>query len=482
MTRLFALVAFALTVLATVASAQTPQQQPLVQQGDVQLLGTITLPGGPDSVAVDGTTIYVSYGKCVQTLILPPIGGTATAVGPCAPVPNIDQVHPVDRNVIVGGILPYLGKFVTSAYVYYDGSAGATRSHWSGSSLTALAGPYTVSTAIVGTGQLGISNRPGMVGGGMGVIPPEWRTLLGGPALTGLCCVPIISRSSYGPSVSVFDPAHIDGRAVVPATMLIGYPIEHRTLGPWEGVSQYYGGTNQLGGVGFPAGTRSILFTGRHGDSWCYGPGTGDKSLVGTPAPPPSKYNWCYDPTDSYQGNHGPPYRPTMFAYDANDLIAVKQGTKKPWDVQPYAKWTLPGMPIDGVQNLMRAGYYDPSTKRYYVGMNDSNKLWVFAINVGAPPPPPVTCQGIWSPWLRVAGSETACAASQRNYTERHDFTITQQGTDCPISPAYRTLPESCEMPPPPPPTATTVSMTTGGVTTTCTLTVTGATSTWVCK
>ena len=62
-----------------------------------------------------------------------------------------------------------------------------------------------------------------------------------------------------------------------------------------------------------------------------------------------------------------------MWAYDANDLLAVKQGTKQPWDVQPYAKWTLPGMPIDGVTNLMRAGYYDPATRRLYVGSTDSH-------------------------------------------------------------------------------------------------------------
>ena len=139
--------------------------------------------------------------------------------------------------------------------------------------MATLSGPY----------QLG-TDRAGMVAGYMGVIPPEWRALLGGPALTGQCCIPIIGRSSFGPSVSVFDPAQLGAQATVPSTMLIGYPIEHQTLGAWDAnpPSTYYGGTDQMGSVAFPAGTRSVLFTGRHGDQFCYGPGTGNPALVGT--------------------------------------------------------------------------------------------------------------------------------------------------------------------------------------------------------
>jgi hypothetical protein len=203
---------------------------PLVQSQDAQYLGYFTLPMGPDAIAVDGSTVYASFGTCIRSFTLPALGGQAQSGSACMVPPNLDTIHPTDRNVIVGGIFPYLGKFVVSAYVYYDGSAGATRSHWSGPTLSSLSGPYTVTTATsVPPGQLGVPERPGMVGGGMGIIPPEWRASLGGPALTGLCCVPIISRSSHGPSAWVFDPATIDGRPVVPAKALVVYPIEHRT-------------------------------------------------------------------------------------------------------------------------------------------------------------------------------------------------------------------------------------------------------------
>ncbi len=202
--------------------------------------------------------------------------------------------------------------------------------------------------------------------------------------MTGQCCVPIISRTSYGPTFSVFNPDDVGVVNPIPSKMLAGYPAEHTNLGPWDAASTYYGGTDQLGSVAFPAGTRSILLTGRHGDNFCYGPGTANLALVGTIDLAVSAYPYCYDPLDSLQGNHGPPYRPTMWAYDANDLIAVKQGTKKPWDVQPYAKWTLPGMSID-VANYLRAGTYDPVTQRYYVGSTDSRDIYVFQINIGTP-------------------------------------------------------------------------------------------------
>ena len=371
-----------------VAQAQTPQQLPLVQAGNFVHLGVIHAPGGlgsgQNSMAVDGNRWYFGCYQGVAVLSVPPMGGTASVISPCSSLPNIDQVHPTDRHVITGGILPWAGRLIASVFVYYDGGHGAVASHYAGADAASLAGPVRVGT-----------DRVGMVAGYMGVIPQEWRALLGGPALTGQCCIPIISRSSFGPSFSVFDPADIGTKSAVPSKMLVGYPDEHKGLGPWDASPPniYYGGTDQLGSVAFPPGTRSILLTGRHGDAWCYGPGTADPAVVGTPHPV-TGLRYCYDPTDEYQGNHGPPYRPMVWAYDANDALAVKQGTKQPWDVKPYAKWALPGMPTTGT-NLMRSGFYDPATRRYYVGATDSLDVHVFEVtNAAIQPPPPVEVCG----------------------------------------------------------------------------------------
>ena len=375
---------------APVVAQTAPQSQHLVQAGNFVHLGVIHAPtnsnlgGGQNGMAVEGSRWYYGCSTGVAVLGLPPIGGTANVISPCAQLPNIAAIHPTDRNVLTGGILPWQGRLVVSAYVYYDRSGLATASHYAGPDAASLAGPVRVGT-----------DRVGMVAGYMGVIPQEWRALLGGPALTGQCCIPIISRSSFGPSFSVFDPADIGTKSAVPSKMLVGYPDEHKGLGPWDASPPniYYGGTDQLGSVAFPPGTRSILLTGRHGDAWCYGPGTADPAVVGTPHPV-TGLRYCYDPTDEYQGNHGPPYRPTVWAYDANDLVAVKQGTKQPWDVLPYAKWALPGMSTTGT-NLLRAGYFDPATGRYYVGSTDSLDVHVFEVTNAVLQPPRGSPEGL---------------------------------------------------------------------------------------
>ena len=55
-----------------------------------------------------------------------------------------------------------------------------------------------------------------------------------------------------------------------------------------------------------------------------------------------------------------------VYAYDANDLLAVKEGTKQAWDVMPYATFTLPQMDGSGAAS-MRSAAYDPATRRWYM-------------------------------------------------------------------------------------------------------------------
>lgn len=452
------------TLLIVLGLAMGAQAQPLVQAGNHKSIGSFTLPqpfgaqNGPSALAIDGQFIYAGctgWAAIAKFTLPTTMGGVATLVQDCTPLPNIDKVHPTDRNVHLGGITIYKGKIVASVFVYYDGGYAAVASHYIGDSLSTMQGPVTLTTSAVGNAQP--TNRPGMVGGYMSLVPPDWEAKLGGPVLTGQCCIPIIGRSSFGPSVSVFNPAHMDGRPLVGSTMLIGYPIEHKTLGEWDAnpPGPYYGGSDQLGSAVLPSGTSSILFTGRHGPQFCYGPGTADKTKVGTIDPAVSKFPFCYDPLDAYQGNHGPPYAPTMWAYNANDVLAVIAGTKKPWDVFPYAKWLIPGMPVDNVTNLLRAGTYDQSTRRYYVASTDNHRVWVSEIDIANAPPPPVDCvKG--TPRMIDETTDNQCVNSVKtfvqNWTRDGDVAATNGGAACvPAIPYQLTRTESCDMPPPPP-------------------------------
>lgn len=366
----FALAASCLTSAAT-AIAQTAQQQPLVQAANLVYRGKFTLPSadsagipisyGGDSLGMgaDGVSLYYGcvYGGSVARVSIPVIGGVASLIEPCRGVPNLNAINPSDPNAkLLGGVLAWNGRLIVSGYSYYDGTQSAVASHFVGSTIAGASGPYRVGT-----------DKVGFVAGYMGVIPAEWRGLLGGPSLTGQCCLSIISRTSYGPSVSVFDPAQL-GVTTVASKMLVGYPQSNPSLGNYGVHNPLFSGATQIGGVAFPGGTRSVLFVGRHGTTYCYGEGTSTQSLHNTPVPGTGgAFVYCYDPTDPYKGTHGYPYQHMVWAYDAVELLAVKQGLKNPWDVLPYATWTLGEMSGGSGAATLRSATYDPATRRWYM-------------------------------------------------------------------------------------------------------------------
>lgn len=83
------------------------------------------------------------------------------------------------------------------------------------------------------------------------------------------------------------------------------------------------------------------------------------------------------DQTDQNQGPHGPPYKLYVYAYNANDLLAVKNGIRQPWDILPYAVWNW-SLPYQNASpaNVAEAGVntnrplgvaYDSSAQRIYI-------------------------------------------------------------------------------------------------------------------
>jgi hypothetical protein len=241
-------------------------------------------------------------------------------------------------NNKVGGQLVYGGRLYGTVYVYYDAAGEQVVSHWSRSATSLTGG------TAYGLYQVGRTGA-GMVSGFMAEVPPEWRARLGGPVLTGNCCIPIISRTSFGPAASAFDPAKLGVAAATPAVPLVYYPQDHTTIGAWDASwdpphGVFFGGGTTIRGVVFPRGSRSVLFFGTQGvGKFCYGGGTKDKSLDRKPTPDGTIY--CYDPDDSSKGTHAYPYVAQVWAYDALDLAAVRKRQKRPWQVKPYATWSL---------------------------------------------------------------------------------------------------------------------------------------------
>jgi hypothetical protein len=246
-----------------------------------------------------------------------------------------------DYTVKLGGTLLFNDRLIISAYGYYDANANQVLSHFASSTGLSvegdIAGPYQV------------GDWAGIVSGYMTTIPAEWQGVFGGPALTGNCCLPIISRTSYGPAVSVFNPDDVGSLDPVPATPVLYYPAEN-PLAEWDSTGTYFNGSTNIVGIAFPPGTRSVLFFGRQGiGPFCYG--TGEE---------------CNDPVDGSKGTHAYPYVHQVWAYDALDLLAVKGGLKDPWEVLPYDLWTLDEMDAQGSATIAGAAY-DPAGNRVYI-------------------------------------------------------------------------------------------------------------------
>src|SRR5206468_9713855 len=147
-----------------------------------------------------------------------------------------------------------------------------------------------------GVYSVGEPARTGFVSGYLAAVPAEWQALLGGPAVTGQCCIPIVTRTSFGPAAFAWNPADLGNTTPAPATPLVYYTGDHATLGSWEGSDPTYGGTTGMGGLALVAGTRTALFVGRNGiGPFCYGNGTSTASLAGTRGVDGELY--CYDPT-----------------------------------------------------------------------------------------------------------------------------------------------------------------------------------------
>jgi len=199
-----------------------------------------------------------------------------------------------------GGLMVYNNKIIGTSWLYYDASGtNGWRSHFTASidwatTGTQFSGLYEIGTRLVNPT---LANG-GFVGGYMTKIPSAWQSALGGPALTGIAKIPIVSRGSLGPSIWSFDPEALGTANPTPATALVAYPIEHSTLGSYDSDAPnlYYNKSGGYGGIVFPEGSDSVMIVGHHGlgielnssgvpvasEGSCSGAGTSDRSEAKT--------------------------------------------------------------------------------------------------------------------------------------------------------------------------------------------------------
>lgn len=381
-------------ILALVFAATVNAQ--LLQQSDLEYVGAFRFPTGSFAscqsagFAYGGSALAYNpannslfavghdYCQAVAEITIPTPGtGAYTALPVATVLQNFlepseglrSQTDPGEVNGIkVGGMAVIGNNLHFTEFSYYDAAGNAQSSHFK--RLLTL----TTSGAVAGPFKIGSLN-PGFYAGWLVPVPQTWQSSLGGPYLTGQCCLSIITRTSFGPSLFSYDPANLGSVSPVPANPLVYYPSNHTSLGGWNQTGNLFNGSTQIRGAVFPEGTKSVLFFGRQGiGTWCYGSGA-----------------TCNDPVNSSQGNHAYPYVYQVWAYDAAELAKVKAGLKQPWEVVPYTVWNFE-LPLQDGNRFLGGAAYDPATRRlflvaYYAGTNGWPVVHVFNVHI---PPPPV--------------------------------------------------------------------------------------------
>ena len=337
-------------------SQSSPLDLPLIHLNDFQYQGAFRLPAsdygqsdlnysqGPIQYNAQNHSLFIvghSHQQAIAEFAIPALS-TSTSLGDLnmsgAPLQNfssvIDRVsggNPQSINRIGGMQLvarPGGVELLVNGYEYYD--APGDNSH----TTFVLRDSSNLSTATVnGFFKLtGAAHTSGWIS----PIPSEWQSILGGKYISGNSSgIPIIGRTSVGPSAFVFDPLQIVGTNStpdpVPTTKLLdfslGNPLHNdlsnssRTNDIWTHLSRAT--------YGFIApGTRTYVtigYSGGHASGVCYKCTQNNGNLCG---------GYCAaDHTDYYH---------YYWLWDVADLLKVKNGEIQAHSVRPYQYGILP--------------------------------------------------------------------------------------------------------------------------------------------
>ncbi len=272
-------------------------------------------------------------------------------------------------SISLYGLLPYNNKLILSASIFYtytqNTSHAVTNLDLSNSTGTQGFYPFSSDTLA----------PPRALGGSMDFIPTAWRSALGGSAVTGQQSLPVISTNSAGPSLTVFDPNDVGLKNPIPGKTLLYYPVNAPLCGSAgcdNTANPIYNGISTIRGRAMVPNTRSILFVGSHsGGQYWYGDNPSPTGLYDSIRP-------------SGRGPHATAYEYRIWAYDVNDLVAVKSGNKLPHEVRPYKIWQLPELTkIDPTAYITGVGF-DPVSSMLFVttAYGDKPRVEVYKINL----------------------------------------------------------------------------------------------------
>lgn len=342
------LILFAVSVSADQTTAPLLDSNDLTYLGSFKLAAAFNYGGSSLAVSADGLSLYASakgdlmddpLKKIGKVTIPTDLSGSVTATTTMSPVAVSLDVGGTGSQTKLASSLVYNNKLISSVVVPFDSEG------WEGNSHQAL--DLNVANATGYTRFYNVQYKQ-FVNGYMGLIPSEWQAALGGPAFAGNSYMSIDAQCSNGPSFYVFDPDDVTGSGTIPNTPLMLFPYANPISTDYVVKADV-----EHSGMVFPSGTRSVLYLYMHGTGdYCYGSGAA-----------------CGDTCFTSQGVHQYPYQMQVLAFDANDLLAVKNGTKNYYNVVPYATWELEELNSSTCPRPVVYGMaYDPVNRRIYLG------------------------------------------------------------------------------------------------------------------
>jgi hypothetical protein len=394
------------------SGAVPPQTLPLLSIKDFRYVGAFRLPSrkygqsdlnyseGPIAFNPDRQSLFIvghAHQQAIAEFAIPElVNSTVVAELKMATEPIQPFVTILDRasggnpegNNRIGGMLYVAGpkgpQLLVNAYEYYDAPGDNTRSM-----LVFRDANHLAASAI--DGYFEVQGRPGHTAGWMSPIPVSWQPALGGTFLTGNSSgIPIISRTSVGPSAFVFNPLNIvgtrAGAAPIATTSLLDFSLAHplhddlsnksRKNDLWNHLSRAVYGIVVLG-------TRTYATFGHSG---------GNESGIG--------YKIVQDNgrrTGGYSSFAVKDNYHYYWLWDVNDLARVRAGEMQPHAVRPY-EYGIFRTPFAGSSNCLGGGASDASTGRIYLTAQQADRQQgtyanppiVMAYQAIVPPPPQV--------------------------------------------------------------------------------------------
>lgn len=247
-------------------------------------------------------------------------------------------------------------RLMVNAYEYYDAAGDNTQTSLMVNDAAQLG-------ASVVDGFYTFEGGAGHTSGWMSPIPATWQPLLGGTHLTGQSSgIPIISRTSVGPSAFAFDPSKVTTASqMIETTRLLDFSLNQPLHDDLENASRSNKIWTHLSravyGVIVP-GSRTYVtvgYSGGHESGVCYKCTQNNGNLCG---------GYCAPDAADYGAYY--------WLWDVNDLVEVKEGRLSGDAVRPYAFGELE-MPFRAGEPQIGGGAFDPQSGLLYLTLQKAD-------------------------------------------------------------------------------------------------------------